>query len=250
MRIGSLFSGVGGLELGLEMAGVGETIWQVECEPFCLNILAKHWPHTKRINDVKKAGAHNLEPVDLIVGGFPCQDVSGAGSSAGLSGDRSGLWYEFARIVDELRPTWVVVENVSSGAGQWVDAIVSALGKQGFQTLPIPISAQAVGAPHLRRRVFVIAYSERNAVRNGTERQPGRPPHRVQGTGEGVALDASEARTAPRASTWQARPVLLRVDDGVPNRLDRYRAVGNAVVPQCAEVVGWIIRELMLDLID
>lgn len=159
MKIGSLFSGIGGLELGLEWAGLGSVVWQVEQEPFCRQILAQHWPTADRsVQDVREAGSHNLEPVDLICGGFPCQDVSGAGKGAGLAGSRSGLWFEFARIVGELRPRWVVVENVASGAKRWVDAIVAGLGELGYQALPIPLSASDVGAPHKRARIFVVAW--------------------------------------------------------------------------------------------
>ena len=94
--IGSLFSGIGGLELGLELAGVGHTVWQVECDPFCRQVLAKHWPKTERFDDVRNVGKHNLKYVDVICGGFPCQDISYAGKGAGLAGKRSGLWYEYA----------------------------------------------------------------------------------------------------------------------------------------------------------
>jgi DNA (cytosine-5)-methyltransferase 1 len=118
MRIGSLFSGIGGLELGLEWSGVGHTVWQVEREPFCRAVLAKHWPAAERFDDVRTVGKANLAPVDLICGGFPCQDVSSAGKGAGLAGERSGLWREFARILGELQPGWVVVENVAGGAAK------------------------------------------------------------------------------------------------------------------------------------
>ena len=101
VKIGSLFSGIGGLELGLEWAGVGHTVWQVERDPFCRSILARHWPSAARFDDVRTVGAHNLEPVDVICGGFPCQDISYAGKGLGLAGERSGLWYEFARIIGE-----------------------------------------------------------------------------------------------------------------------------------------------------
>ena len=112
MRIGSLFSGIGGLELGLERAGVGRVAWQVEIDPFCRAVLAKHWPDVERFEDVRSVGASNLSPVDVICGGFPCQDVSLAGLGRGLEGERSGLWFEYLRIVTEMRPRFVVVENV------------------------------------------------------------------------------------------------------------------------------------------
>src|SRR5688572_31531977 len=115
LRVGSLFSAIGGLELGLELAGVGEPVWQVEQSAFCRAVLARHWPGVERYTDVRAVGAHNLALVDLICGGFPCQDVSSAGARRGLAGSRSGLWFEYARIVRELGPEWIIVENVASG---------------------------------------------------------------------------------------------------------------------------------------
>lgn len=107
LTIGSLFAGIGGLELGLEMAGLGPVLWQVESEPFCRRVLAKHWPEANRsVTDVRTAGRRNLDQVDLICGGFPCPDVSSAGAGVGITGDRSGLWFEFKRIVWDLGPQW------------------------------------------------------------------------------------------------------------------------------------------------
>lgn len=116
--IGSLFSGIGGLELGLERAGLGPVLWQVEIDPFCRKILAKHWPNAKRFEDVEAIDPSDLPAVDLVCGGFPCQDLSVAGKGAGLGGDRSGLWFQFARIVAGTKPRHVVVENVAHGRGR------------------------------------------------------------------------------------------------------------------------------------
>lgn len=117
MRIGSLFSGIGGLELGLERAGLGHTVWQAEQDPDCRAWLSDHWPGVPCYHDVRDVGA-SAPPVDVLCGGFPCQDVSSAGKRAGLEGERSGLWREFDRAVGTLRPRWVVVENVNSGASR------------------------------------------------------------------------------------------------------------------------------------
>ncbi len=267
MKIGSLFSGIGGLELGLEMAGLGSTSWQVEQNEFCRNVLAKHWPKVKRIEDVKEAGKHNLEPVDLICGGFPCQDISSAGKGAGLSGKRSGLWFEFARIVEEMRPQWVIVENVASAASRWVDPVRADLERLSYETLPIPITAEDVGAPHRRGRVFLIAYSKRVQLREqprgsgGQDREEktfssdlsetrGASCHaNSQGksactTNEEMGVMSSVQKSAP---SWPSPPSICRVDDGLPQRLDRNRSLGNSVVPQCAEVVGHIIKGLELE---
>ena len=235
MRIGSLFSGIGGLELGLEMSGLGHTIWQVEQSKFCRSVLAKHWPDAERYTDVKEVGAHNLSRVDVICGGFPCQDISSAGKGAGLSGARSGLWFEYARIIDELRPEWVVVENVASGARRWVDQVSAHLGQLGYETLPIPITAEAVGAPHERARIFIIG--RRVDADSDSYREPAST----------VDAQAPWAQEATGYGGWQWRAPcspICRSDDAVPRRVDRLRALGNAVVPQCAEVVGCVIEEL------
>lgn len=164
-KIGSLFSGIGGLELGLEWAGVGETIWQVENNPFCQRVLAKHWPGVTRYSDVKEVSSKCLENVDLVCGGFPCQDVSSAGKRKGIiEGTRSGLWIEFHRIVSELRPEYVLVENVASGARKWLPRVRQDLSMLGYSTTAVSLSAADVGAPHLRRRVFVYCPPQRRLV--------------------------------------------------------------------------------------
>ena len=263
MRIGSLFSGVGGLELGLEAAGVGHTVWQVEADEYRRAVLARHWPSAERYPDVRYGDSANLAPVDLICGGFPCQDVSSAGKRAGLGGARSGLWYEYLRIVSELRPEWVVVENVASGAAAWVDAVLAGLGEQGYACLPIPIAAADVGAPHERARIFVVATATSDVdavlVRDeprGRARSHGQAARVVtdHGTQRYVVPDARGAQTAKRTMAerggWRdAMPPVVRVADGLSRGLDspskRRAALGDAVVPQYAEVIGWVIRELL-----
>ena len=230
LTIGSLFSGIGGLELGLEWAGLGPVRWQVERDEFCRRVLAKHWPGVRRYDDVRTIGGY-LERVDIICGGFPCQDVSSAGSRAGLVGDRSGLWSEFSRVIGIVRPRAVVVENVASGASLWVDAVVRDLVEQGYAVFPFPVAASDVGALHARKRVFVVA---RNTHREG---QSPIPEHaKVEGP-----------PPLPKVGWETPEPRMVRVGHGVPKGLDRprIRALGNAVVPQCAEVVGHLLRELI-----
>lgn len=164
LKLGSLCSGVGGLELGLEWALSCETIWQVEIEPHLRAVLAHHWPSAKQFNDVTQVGAHNLEPVDIICFGSPCQDVSSAGKRLGLSGPKSSLFYECARVVGELGPDWVVVENVASGASRWVDDVRKELERKGYATLPVTVSAADCGAPHQRSRVFIVANADRSII--------------------------------------------------------------------------------------
>lgn len=156
--IGSLFSGIGGLELGLEWAGLGRVTWQVEKDAYCRQILAKHWPDAVRHADVRAVGAHNLSRVDVLCGGFPCQDISIAGKGAGLSGARSGLWSEYARLVRELRPRIVVVENVAALVVRGLDRVLCDLAACGYDAIWFPLRASDVGAPHLRERLFIVAY--------------------------------------------------------------------------------------------
>jgi DNA (cytosine-5)-methyltransferase 1 len=156
MTCGDLFAGIGGMSLGLERAGF-TVRWQVEREPYCENVLARHWPDVVRRRDVRFAGTGTLEPVDLIAGGFPCQDISTAGKGAGLdAGHRSGLWREFARIVRELRPRWVLVENVPALRRRGADTVLGDLEAAGYACWPLVVGARHVGAPHRRDRLWIV----------------------------------------------------------------------------------------------
>jgi len=275
VKIGSLFSGIGGLELGLERATGGHTVWQVEQDPYARAVLAKHWPQAKRYNDVEEVGAHNLEPVDLICGGFPCQDISVGGKGAGLNGTRSGLWSEYARIIREIRPRFVVVENVAALLGRGMGTVLGDLAAGGYNAIWDCIPAAAVGAPHRRDRLFIVAWSQCESIManadgegqlqqselcrekrgrpcdrcaemadaNGTRPQRQRRPNEV---GQARAQEASRLfrRSIESAGTWKPEPQLGRVAHGISNRVDRLRALGNAVVPQVAEVVGRVVMDI------
>ena len=173
--IGSLFSGIGGLELGLERAGLGPVSWQVERDPFCRKVLAKHWPEARRFEDVKEVGKLELVPVDIICGGFPCQDISTAGAGAGLRGERSGLWFNFLRIIRELVPRFVIVENVSALLIRGLGDVLGGLAESGYNAEWDCIPAQAVGAPHRRDRLFLVARRisdpSSDAIRHKPERR-------------------------------------------------------------------------------
>ena len=162
VAIGSLFSGIGGLDLGLECAlrdgGFNvSTVWQCEADAWCRGILARHWPRAVRYDDVRAVGP-DAPRVDVLCGGFPCQDVSYAGKGAGLAGERSGLWFEFARIVRDLRPRVVVVENVAALAARGLDAVLGSLSEAGYDALWFSLRASDVGAPHQRERVFFVGW--------------------------------------------------------------------------------------------
>lgn len=219
--IGSLFSGIGGLELGLERAGLGPTIWQVEIDPKARAILARHWPSTLLLEDVREVCPTGLTKPDLICGGFPCQDISSANyNRRGLSGEKSGLWVHFHRIVEALQPSWVVVENVASGWKKWVSVVRSDLHGIGYSSMPIRVCAADVGARHRRCRVFIVA----NLDSDG-KLQPERCVENIW-------------RWASNCRWWADEPDVARVVHGLSGRLDRERFLGNAVVPQVAEAVG------------
>lgn len=264
MKIGSLFSGIGGLELGLERAGLGETVWQCERDPYCRQVLARGWPGVPCFGDVEVM--RDAPDVDLICGGFPCQDVSHAGKRAGLKGQRSGLWFHFLRIVAAQRPAWVVVENVYQAWRKWMPVVRRGLGQIGYASVPLRVSAAEVGVWHRRARGFVVANCDGQLLRlqhrrglgpawqdsilaaragapwaaTNTDRerqlQPQGPEQVVGGRiGDGYLFD--------HARTRAIEPTLARGLHGAAarTRSAAERAMGNAVVPQCAEAVGRLI---------
>lgn len=230
LTIGSLFSGIiGGLELGLERAGLGPVLFQIESDPFCRRVLERHWPDAVRYDDVRTATASLLPAVDILCGGSPCQGFSSAGKGKGFDDERSGLWREFARLAGELGPRVVVVENVASGARRWLPFVRRDLHVLGYGTRAYALSAADVGAPHLRRRIFVVAHADR-------ERQ----------LPQGNAVSEVRRRPrdrAPAPRPWAPHVAVRHMADGIPRRLDWERALGNACVPACSEVIGRIVRE-------
>ena len=171
MTVGSLFSGIGGFELGLERTGGFKTVWQCEIDPFCLKVLEKHWPGVKRFADIKKMGVEEEIPhVDVVCGGFPCQDISCAGKGAGIHAERSGLWWEMLRVVRLVRPRYVLVENVAALLNRGLDEVLGSLAESGYNAEWQMLSAIMFGLPHKRERMFIIAYPmrvKRPAIFNG-----------------------------------------------------------------------------------
>lgn len=158
MRVGSLFSGIGGLDLGLERAGM-KVVWQVEYDEFCQSILRKRWPEAKLYGDIKELRGDELEPVDLICGGFPCQPFSQVGKQRGKEDDRY-LWPEMLRVIREVRPRWVLGENVAGIVRMALDTVLSDLESEGYSAQTFIIPACAVGAPHRRDRVWIVGHSK------------------------------------------------------------------------------------------
>jgi DNA (cytosine-5)-methyltransferase 1 len=228
-----LFSGIGGFSLGLERAGF-ETVAFCEIDPAARVVLAKHWPGVPIYDDVRSLTAAGLrsagiEP-DCIVGGFPCQDISLAGSGSGLAGERSGLWREYRRLIGELRPRYVVVENVAALLGRGLGTVLGDLAALGYDAEWHCIPASYVGARQLRDRVWVVAYPKR---------------YGVQGWKTVTQAWCEQSREEQLAGLVQpcAWPTVSGARDrgtghGVPRGVHRNRQLGNAVVPQIPELIG------------
>lgn len=164
MKVASLFSGVGGFDLAAKWVG-WSTRWYSEVEPFASRVMAARFPEAVNHGDIRSIKGANVEPVDLICGGFPCQDISAAGRGAGLAGARSGLWSEFARLIGEIHPSWVVAENVSALRSRGLGTILQDLHALGYDAEWHCIPAAAVGAPHQRDRIWIVAHPHRDGLR-------------------------------------------------------------------------------------
>lgn len=251
ITFGSLFSGIGGMDLGLERAGM-KCKWQVEINKYCLNVLSQHWPDVPKHKDIKKCGVSNLETVDLICGGFPCQDISTAGKGIGIHGSRSGLWKEMFRIIRELRPRYVIVENVPALLGRGIDVVLGDLASCGYDAEWKVLHATWFGIPQKRPRLFIVTYPTSICEQKIFYKDP----IYVEGNTKGVDaksrkptdIDDKDNREGSLPllgdSIWTTIPYGERSgnDDGIPNRMDRLKALGNACVPQ---VVEWIGRRIM-----
>jgi len=236
---GSLFAGIGGFDLGFHRAGM-KCRWQVEIDPFRQKVLVKHWSHIAKYSDVRTCGKHNMEAVDLIAGGFPCQPFSEAGEQRGEQDDRN-LWPEMRRVIAELRPRWVVAENVPGIRNLYLDTVLSDLESMDYAAGTLDLPAVAFGAPHIRHRLFVIAYANRSD--QGRGQQSERKPYQRNAK---PSWNGSQGRIEPNWGWWNLEPDVGRVADGLPSDLDKHRlaALGNAVVPQVAEWLGRRIMEV------
>ena len=291
MQVLDLFSGIGGFSLGLKRAGM-ETIGFCEIDPFCRKVLAKHWPDVTIHTDIRSLDGKDYKGrAEIICGGFPCQPFSQAGKRRGTEDDRH-LWPEMLRVISEVRPTWVIGENVIGIVKMELDSILSDLEGEGYQTRAFIIPACGIDAPHKRDRVWIIAHANSEGESDGPINEGPRPrqlelmadpksgfsilpeqevrtgrttpdnsskdvadseSERVQRlwtsgeqkphtyAGQKLSLCGSER---PEPAYWEAEPGMGRVVDGIPNRVDRIKGLGNAVVPMVVEVIGNAIMEI------
>ena len=275
VRVLDLFAGIGGFTLGLERAGF-ETVAFCEIDPYAQKVLKKNWPGIPIYDDVRTITAERLASdgirVDVITGGFPCQDISVSGNRAGIQdGTRSGLWSECARLLGELRPRYAIFENVTNllhgERGDWFKRVLWDISALGYDAEWHCIPASELGAHHHRDRVWIIAHSQ-SARPKASKRQSGIPQEkrrpglaipcrhstmadskRSRQPGQGQPIfasdisaycqrEAGDAVNVRIGQEWEVEPELGRVADGIPDRSHRLKALGNAVVPQIPELIG------------
>ena len=272
LTVGSLFSGIGGLDLGLERAGM-TVKWQSEIDPYASRVLAKHWPGVPNHGDIKQIKWADVEPVNVICGGYPCQPFSTAGKRLGTADPRH-LWPFVANAISALQPRYAIMENVRGHLSLGGTTVIGDLAEIGYDAEWCVVPASGVGAPHRRDRVIIVAYPSVIAVQHRGHK------HSTAATGSGQTVQksinrsgsdvadtygeqlgqprlAQDARSANNGGSyngsrqtghdcgewWKTEPDVGRVADGVPHRVDRLRALGNAVVPQVAEYIGGLVME-------
>lgn len=245
----SLFTGIGGLDLAAEWAGF-QTVGQCEWADYPTKVLEKHWPDVPRWRDVHTLTGESfhektgLQTVDVISGGFPCQPFSTAGLRKGKSDERY-LWPEFLRIIQELRPNWIVGENVTGIIGMALDDILIQLEEENYQARIFVFPAYAVGALHQRNRVAIVAHTCGNGWENESKSPKGGNASQKKETIQkqkkrSVCINSGAEqlgfremrRTEWEDPDWIYKSGICRVVDGIPDRMDRLVCLGNAVVPQ------------------
>ena len=271
LTVGSLFSGIGGFDLGLERAGM-KVIWQSEIDAFACKVLKKHWPDVPNLGDINKIDWTNIERPDVICGGYPCQPFSQAGKRGGNTDPRH-LWPAMFNAICNLRPRYALMENVRGHLSMGFGDVLGDLASIGFDAEWQVIPAAAVGAPHKRDRVFIVAYASSKCGNGGQRGNDSTQPQK-QGLQTQVRTDSTNmadtdgeqlgqrGRTENIGSAhrvwsdyyrrektngfgqwWEVEPDVGRVANGVSDRVDRLRGLGNAIVPQVAELVGALVVE-------
>jgi DNA (cytosine-5)-methyltransferase 1 len=275
LTVGSLFSGIGGLDLGLERAGM-KVIWQSEIDPYCNKVLKKHWPEVPNYGNIKEIDWQTIPRPNVICGGYPCQPFSTAGKRLGTDDPRH-LWPWVRTAISELRPQYAILENVRGHLSMGGLQVIGELAEVGYDAEWRVVSAAGLGAPHRRDRVIIVAYPAGKCSNGG---QPGSNnaqraekglQKQIRASGTNVAdAEGSSSGSAkpydlcariwqttklgkPNCSTrtdgdwWQVEPNVGRVANGVSARVDRLRGLGNAVVPQVAEYIGRLVMAAELN---
>lgn len=274
LKVLDLFSGIGGFSLGLESTGLYETVAFCEIDIKCQAVLEKHWPLTPIYNDINKLSGNDFKNIDVICGGFPCQDISIAGKKKGFKDEhgnrtRSGLWEEMFRIISEARPKYAIIENVSNLLNKGLARVLSDLASIGYDAEWHIISARSVGALHQRERIWIISYPNGNGQNNPqddagqlhnnqewkNENQAQVGSHCISQSGSDSPILSRRAIDLTRDSyseLFANESSIRRTLDGVPTRLheierrERIKQLGNSVVPQIPELIGEAIYDSIL----
>ena len=228
MTLGSLFDGISGFPLAASWCGI-ETKWISEIDEYCLKVSKKNFPNARQYRDIRELS--NPEYVDIISGGFPCQPFSVAGKQQGKEDNRY-LWPEMLRVIGEVRPRFVIGENVTGIIDLALDEILTSLENIGYKTETFIIPACALNAWHRRDRVWIFSYTSCSRLKAGPE---------LQIRKEEFELVRSSSITN---DYWSIEPELGRVANGIPNRVDRLKALGNAIVPQVAYEIFKAIQQI------
>ena len=248
LEVLDLFSGIGGFSLGLEMTGGFKTFAFCEIDGECRKVLKKHWPDTPIYEDVRTI--ENVK-ADVVCGGYPCQPYSVAGNQKAAE-DHRDLWPEMFKIITQCRPSWVIAENVYGHIKLGLDNVLNDLESEGYSARPIVLSSLCKGADHRRERVFIIAHTSSDGRNGGkTARGDGEADeHSEEGTDKNSNHErCGGVRTgmegySDKAGTRGTKPPPIRVDDGLPGRMDRNRMIGNSVDPRLVKVIGGVILSL------
>ena len=270
-----LFSGIGGFALAASWVWGDDLDLQGFCEidSYCQKVLKKNFPDVPIYSDITELQPEWFDDIDLLTGGFPCQDISVAGKGEGIEGERSGLWFEMLRLISGIRPRYALIENVPMLIHRGLGRVICDLAQIGYDAEWQIISAADVGAPHLRKRIWIVAYPKRNGgvQQKGGDLRPSRResirenidsvcsnipttsqavayPTSVRPSRSGQSQHPGHQTPSGKGETvnfidecigdiWSTEPDLGRVADGVPHRVDRLRGLGNAIVPQCAALI-------------
>jgi len=254
LKVLDLFSGIGGFSLGLEATNYFETVAFCEIDKYCQKILRKHWSDVPIFEDIKKLNGKELPKIDVITGGYPCQPFSVAGHQKAEQDSRH-LWPEYFRLIKELRPTWVIGENVSGHIKLGLDTVLTNLEGEGYSTRTFSISASSVGAKHKRERIWIIGHNKKNSdyvPNSNCERQISTETSRDNEKDQQKSLDQFFRRCGSifgrqdLQRDWTHEPDVDRVAHGISDRVDRIKCLGNAVVPYIPFLIGECIGKINL----